>query len=101
MSDSGRPAAAAAGGGGTGDQLRRRLQDAGLSWPADIEHALALPSTNDRLKQRARAGAAPWTIVLADAQTAGRGRQGRRWVSPPGETGITPRPRGSTAQAPM
>ena len=84
MSDSGRPAAAAAGGGGTGDQLRRRLQDAGLSWPADIEHALALPSTNDRLKQRARAGAAPWTIVLADAQTAGRGRQGRRWVSPPG-----------------
>lgn len=29
----------------------------------------------------------PWTVVVADQQTAGRGRQGRTWVSEPG-TGI-------------
>jgi len=29
----------------------------------------------------------PWTVVVADQQTAGRGRQGRTWVSEPG-TGV-------------
>ena len=46
--------------------------------------ATRVASTNDVLKERARAGAPEWTVVLADAQTAGRGRQGRAWVSPPG-----------------
>jgi BirA family biotin operon repressor/biotin-[acetyl-CoA-carboxylase] ligase len=41
-------------------------------------------STNDVGKQRARDGAPAWTAVLADTQTAGRGRQGRPWASPPG-----------------
>lgn len=41
-------------------------------------------STNDDARARARDGAAHgWTLV-ADAQTAGRGRAGRRWESPPG-----------------
>jgi BirA family biotin operon repressor/biotin-[acetyl-CoA-carboxylase] ligase len=84
MSDAGRPAEVVAGADGAAARLRRTLGEAGLAWPGEIEHARVLPSTNDRLKQRARAGAAPWTVVLADAQTAGRGRQGRRWVSPPG-----------------
>ena len=65
-------------------RLRAQLTARGLPWPAEIEHTPLSPSTNDRLKQRARAGAAEWTVVLADAQTAGRGRQGRRWSSPPG-----------------
>ena len=82
MNGTGRPSAPA--GEREEVALRRRLREAGLEWPAEIEHAAVLPSTNDRLKQRARAGAAAWTVVLADAQTAGRGRQGRRWVSPPG-----------------
>ena len=69
---------------GTGARLRALLAARGLEWPAEIEHFAVSPSTNDRLKQRARAGAAEWTVVLADAQTAGRGRQGRRWSSPPG-----------------
>ena len=84
MNDAGRPAAPAGEREDVSLSLRRHLREAGLEWPAEIEHAALLPSTNDRLKQRARAGAAPWTVVLADAQTAGRGRQGRRWVSPPG-----------------
>jgi BirA family biotin operon repressor/biotin-[acetyl-CoA-carboxylase] ligase len=84
MTDPGRPSTAAGSDADAGARLRQRLGEAGLGWPAEIEHAALLQSTNDLLKQRARAGAAPWTVVLADTQTAGRGRQGRRWVSPPG-----------------
>jgi BirA family biotin operon repressor/biotin-[acetyl-CoA-carboxylase] ligase len=84
MTDAGRRSTAAGAAGDAGARLRQRLGEAGLGWPAEIEYAALLPSTNDRLKELARAGAAPWTVVLADAQTAGRGRQGRRWVSPPG-----------------
>ena len=70
--------------GEAGARLRALLAARGLDWPAEIEHTPVSPSTNDRLKQRARAGAVEWTVVLADAQSAGRGRQGRRWSSPPG-----------------
>ena len=44
----------------------------------------ALPSTNDRVRELAGQGAAPFTVVIADEQTRGRGRAGRRWESPPG-----------------
>jgi BirA family biotin operon repressor/biotin-[acetyl-CoA-carboxylase] ligase len=41
-------------------------------------------STNDVAAHLAEIGAAEGTIVAADAQTAGRGRRGRTWFSPPG-----------------
>lgn len=41
-------------------------------------------STNDELKRLAREGAAEGLVVTAERQTAGRGRRGRTWVSPPG-----------------
>jgi len=41
-------------------------------------------STNDTAKELAAQGAAEGTVVVADEQTAGRGRMGRRWVAPPG-----------------
>lgn len=41
-------------------------------------------STNDEAKRLAAAGAPEGTLVLADTQTAGRGRQGRTWHTPPG-----------------
>ncbi len=41
-------------------------------------------STNDEAKARAVAGAADGTVVWARRQRAGRGRQGRVWISPPG-----------------
>jgi len=43
-----------------------------------------LGSTNDEAKRLARDGAAGGTIVWAGEQTAGRGRRGRQWASPPG-----------------
>jgi BirA family biotin operon repressor/biotin-[acetyl-CoA-carboxylase] ligase len=69
---------------GFGERLRRRLGDLGRPWPAAIEHLPTTGSTNDRLKDAARAGAAEWTVVVADRQTAGRGREGHSWTSPAG-----------------
>ena len=41
-------------------------------------------STNDDARALAAAGAEHGAVVLADAQTSGRGRLGRSWVSPAG-----------------
>jgi len=43
-----------------------------------------LESTNLHLVRMAREGAPAWTVVLADAQSGGRGRSGRSWWSPRG-----------------
>jgi BirA family biotin operon repressor/biotin-[acetyl-CoA-carboxylase] ligase len=47
-------------------------------------HHRVTDSTNERAKRIAAAGAPHGTLVTADEQTAGRGRQGRSWVAPPG-----------------
>jgi len=43
-----------------------------------------IDSTNTELRQLAEAGAVEGTVVVADRQSAGRGRLGRRWESPSG-----------------
>lgn len=49
----------------------------------NIEHYEELPSTNRRAKELL--GSCPeGTVILAESQTAGRGRMGRKWFSPPG-----------------
>jgi BirA family transcriptional regulator, biotin operon repressor / biotin---[acetyl-CoA-carboxylase] ligase len=48
-----------------------------------VHHRLT-DSTNERARRLAAAGAVHGTLVTADEQTAGRGRQGRAWVAPPG-----------------
>lgn len=50
------------------------------------EHHAALSSTNDRALEWLREGAPHGAVVTADAQTAGRGRRGRAWFSPPGQS---------------
>lgn len=64
-------------------------------WPPDLVDALPglsdlvryfeqVESTNDLALSLAGAGAPTGTAVVADVQTAGRGRMGRDWWSPPG-----------------
>jgi BirA family biotin operon repressor/biotin-[acetyl-CoA-carboxylase] ligase len=54
----------------------------GLGRPR-VHHRLT-DSTNQRAKELAAAGAPHGTLVTAAEQSAGRGRQGRSWVAPPG-----------------
>ncbi|MBF0176555.1 MAG: biotin--[acetyl-CoA-carboxylase] ligase [Magnetococcales bacterium] len=52
---------------------------------ADRYHYLAeVGSSNEEVVTRARQGAPEGTVVVAESQTHGRGRLGRRWNSPPG-----------------
>ena len=48
------------------------------------EHHETIGSTNARARKLADKGASHGTLVTADEQTKGRGRQGRTWVTPPG-----------------
>jgi BirA family biotin operon repressor/biotin-[acetyl-CoA-carboxylase] ligase len=43
-------------------------------------------STNDVAKHLAQQGAPEGTLVVAEEQTTGRGRQGRRWLAPKGSS---------------
>ena len=42
-------------------------------------------STNDVIEKLARDGVKEGAVVLAESQTRGRGRLGRKWMSPPGK----------------
>jgi BirA family biotin operon repressor/biotin-[acetyl-CoA-carboxylase] ligase len=53
---------------------------------AEIVYFPSLASTNDEARRRAEAGAVDLTLVVADEQTAGRGRAGRLWVTTPGSS---------------
>ncbi len=48
-----------------------------------VEAYDSIESTNDRARDLAADGAAPFTVVLADEQTSGRGRSGARWHDTP------------------
>ncbi len=57
---------------------------AGLPIPA-LRYLPSAGSTNDLALQWCEAGAPDGALVIADTQTAGRGRaSGRRWLTPPG-----------------
>jgi BirA family transcriptional regulator, biotin operon repressor / biotin---[acetyl-CoA-carboxylase] ligase len=49
-----------------------------------IRHFAQIDSTNRYLLDEARAGAPEGAVAVADYQSAGRGRLGRRWEAPPG-----------------
>lgn len=75
----------------------RLLNSPDKLWPGEILQGLrtrilrgpvhcfpTLASTNDLAKELGAKGAPEGTLVVAEAQTGGRGRLGRRWDSPPG-----------------
>ena len=63
--------------------LTSRLTAAPRPWWR-VEIADVVDSTNTVAAQLATADGAPWTLVAADQQSGGRGRQGRAWASPSG-----------------
>jgi BirA family biotin operon repressor/biotin-[acetyl-CoA-carboxylase] ligase len=64
------------------EEIAAGLQVRRLKGP--IHHFETLPSTNDLAKELAAGNAPEGTLVVAEAQSRGRGRLGREWDSPPG-----------------
>ncbi|HEC23530.1 MAG TPA: biotin--[acetyl-CoA-carboxylase] ligase [Chloroflexi bacterium] len=54
---------------------------------ANVHYYPRIGSTNDVARELAASHAPEGTLVIADEQTAGRGRMGRRWEAPP-NTGL-------------
>ena len=52
----------------------------------DVDVLDTCASTNAELLVRAEAGAASGTVLVANEQTAGRGRRGRSWIASPGDS---------------
>jgi len=63
-------------------RIRAQLEDS--DFIQDIRYVEELDSTNAEALRCALGGAGEGTAIIAEAQWAGRGRQGRTWVSPPG-----------------
>ncbi|MGE0042615.1 MAG: biotin--[acetyl-CoA-carboxylase] ligase [Vicinamibacterales bacterium] len=55
-----------------------------VPFPLDVRWYASVGSTMDLVADLAAAGAPEGLVVVADEQTAGRGRRGRAWSSPPG-----------------
>ena len=58
---------------------------AGSRFGSSYRYYDEIESTNAEAKTLANSGAPEGTVVIAEAQTAGRGRLGRRWTSPAGK----------------
>ncbi len=69
------------------DSILRKLRTKQLGRPLEVLDSCT--STNDVVAQRANAGASHGYTILAEEQTAGRGRQGRTWLSPRGGIWLT------------
>jgi BirA family biotin operon repressor/biotin-[acetyl-CoA-carboxylase] ligase len=62
--------------------LNRALVRPGGLW-REVRVVAETGSTNEDLAELARGGEAPGLVLVAEAQTAGRGRLGRTWTAPP------------------
>src|SRR5512136_2660947 len=62
-------------------EIRAALGDIPLSGLRFFE---SVGSTNDEAAAWIANGAADWSLVIADEQTAGRGRGGSKWLTPKG-----------------
>jgi BirA family biotin operon repressor/biotin-[acetyl-CoA-carboxylase] ligase len=69
------------------DKLLPEVVRAGLNTRvigSKVRYLATTTSTNDLLKSLAAEGAAEGTVLVAEEQTSGKGRLGRRWECPPG-----------------
>jgi BirA family biotin operon repressor/biotin-[acetyl-CoA-carboxylase] ligase len=64
------------------DAIEKHLRTQRIGRPLEV--LAEVGSTNDVALAAARRGEREGLAVVADLQTEGRGRRGRRWVSPPG-----------------
>lgn len=62
-------------------RITHALRTVGLTLSAEFHEAVS--STSDRAREALQAGASEW-LVVADSQTQGRGRLGRKWHDVPG-----------------
>ena len=64
------------------DAIRQQLDGRSVGRQIVLHDVVA--STNTTLRELAAAGAPEGTVILAESQTAGRGRANKAWFSPPG-----------------
>jgi BirA family transcriptional regulator, biotin operon repressor / biotin---[acetyl-CoA-carboxylase] ligase len=67
------------------DRIESAIRGAGIDLGVPLLLLQETGSTNDVAATEALRGAAHGTLVIAERQTAGRGRLGRRWLSPAGQ----------------
>ena len=65
------------------EKITRSLRESN-AFPGGLHVFESIASTNDWALERVRKGSALPFACVADHQTSGRGRRGRRWISPPG-----------------
>ncbi|MCE1239952.1 MAG: biotin--[acetyl-CoA-carboxylase] ligase [Azonexaceae bacterium] len=70
------------------DPVRLKAALGALAVRFDVDALDRCASTNDEIARRAAANAPSGTVVVADRQSAGRGRRGRHWLSAP-ESSLT------------
>lgn len=68
------------------DQISIHLSDDLEGTLRNIEILPCTDSTNDRLQERSKEMSIDGHIMMAEVQTAGRGRRGRKWETPFGKT---------------
>lgn len=62
--------------------IHTALSAVAAAWLRDLKVFLAVDSTNTRMVAKAQSAAVDGCVWLAELQTAGRGRRGRRWLTP-------------------
>jgi BirA family biotin operon repressor/biotin-[acetyl-CoA-carboxylase] ligase len=65
-------------------KIRERLARSVRDQVARIDAAWSIPSTNSGLLERPNPPPGTSEVLLAEYQSAGRGRRGRAWLAPPG-----------------
>lgn len=68
------------------DDLRKFLHAQGEDEFYDLHYYKSVDSTNECVKREVKKGAKEGLLIVGEEQTAGKGRQGRVWKSPGGES---------------